>query len=241
MGNLLSIKDLVANTLLLRHVYGWADILVLYIPLLLIAPIILVLFKKRLAWVVLALSVLLWSVNFKNTNCTIACVSFFELTAWQLIFVLGMLAGFYKDTLANLYRNIKKFKLIKYSLVLLFIITVLLSVLNNIFENYKTYTDLLFNTETLGIGRIIVFALWFTVLYMSIEKYQSFTIKYFGWLYLTFGQNSLRTYIVQSAILFGFFYLPLPYSFWLNSLYYVFAILVTWGVVKGVRKVTERV
>jgi len=222
------LKDLVLNTLILRHVYGWADILVLYIPLLLLAPIILLLFKKRLSWLVLALSVLIWSLNFKNTNCTLACVSFFELTSWQLIFVLGMLAGFYKDNLAKLYRYIKEFRLIKYSIVLLFIITVLLSVLNNISDNYKYPSDLLFNTETLGIGRIIIFALWFTVFYMFIEKYKTFITKYLGWLYLTLGQNSLRTYIVQSTVLFGFFYLPLPYSFWLNSIYYLFAILVTW-------------
>lgn len=234
-GNL---KGMLLDTLLLKHVYGWADILVLYIPLLLAAPIILVLFKQNLSWLVLTLSVMMWSVNFNNTSCTFACVSFFDISSWQLMFILGMTSGLYKNKFAKYYKNIKNNRRFKYLIIGLFLSSIFLSAFSNFTNNYKTLTNAMFNTETLGIGRIIVFGVWFTFFYMLIEKYQRFITKYLGWLYLKFGQNSLQTYIVQSAILFGFYYLPIPYSFWLNSVYYIFAILLTWGLLKGQDRVT---
>ncbi len=92
-----SYSNLLVDTMLLRFSYGWADLLPLYVLLLLTAPIILYLFKRNLSVIVLLTSFLLWFTNLYEIECVRFCVSFFDLSSWQFMFVLGMFTAAHKN------------------------------------------------------------------------------------------------------------------------------------------------
>jgi hypothetical protein len=234
-----TIKDLFIDSFTLHYIYGWADILTLYLYFFLFAPLVLWLFKKQLHILVLIPSFILWALSFTSTSCNRFCVSIFDVYSWQFIFVLGMFTFYYRGFIFNLYRRAQQYLLIKLSIIGSFLGTVYLSVLDRFYnyfpESFDSVFAWVFDKNTLGIGVLLLFFLWITVLYYFIEKNLKHILKYFGWLYLTFGRNSLITYITQSFVLFVFFYLPFSYSFWITSFYYVITILITAILVKMIK------
>jgi hypothetical protein len=78
------IGDFLYKTLTLQYSYGWADFLQYYVIFLLAAPLVLWLCVRRKAWLVVAASVALWLARGLSFN-----------RAWQILFVGGMVAGYY--------------------------------------------------------------------------------------------------------------------------------------------------
>jgi hypothetical protein len=75
--------SLVKDTFSLYFSYGWADFLRYYAVYLFLAPLGIWLLRRRLWWVVLALSLSVWA----GTESM--------LTSWQILFFSGMIFGFY--------------------------------------------------------------------------------------------------------------------------------------------------
>src|SRR5690606_23927707 len=95
-------------------------------------------------------------------------------------------------------------------------LTIAFSVLDRLHNKFtdpqiKLLFDIAFAKIDLGPGRIILFFMWFVCLYHIFQRLQKPITKYLGWLFLTFGQNSLLTYSVQSVFLFVQYYIPFKY------------------------------
>jgi hypothetical protein len=80
------------------------DILPLYVLLLLTAPLVLAAIRRGASWVVLAASIAIWLVaqaapRFLMLSDPVFGIDAFRLPAWQLLFVVGLLAGHHRATL----------------------------------------------------------------------------------------------------------------------------------------------
>ena len=231
--------DQLLQALLFNYTYGWADLLIFYSILILISPLILWFLHKECWKSVLLVSFSLWLYGIITPGVQRVSASYFSLISWQFLFVLGMLVAYHRGFVSALYRRMfveQSSLLAKLVLAGVFFGSVVLSYLDvyrGVFAGTpKQIISVLFEKVELGPGRLLLFFIWFVFFYTLFLYLERPLSKYFGWLFLTFGENSLLTYVVQSAVLFASFYISVPYTSLNNFVYTTAAILVTVVLVK---------
>ena len=242
--------SLVKDTLLLKFNYGWADFLSFYAIFLFITPLAIWMLRKKLWHILLGLSLVVWILGTGMKSDLIVVQS------WQILFFGGMIIGYYRneieDWASQLKPNIKlNASKIIYSLSAItlaasvYFTTIakeyskssqfLTNLLNLDWANNFWHQNLekLFLKSTLPPLRLIVFLLWFSALYMLVNKFELKIKKWLGWLLLEFGQSSLYVYIVHAVLLFGLDLIIPDGQFWLvNFLINTSFVLVIWLMAK---------
>jgi hypothetical protein len=226
------VSDIVVNATLLKYSYGWADILYMYTIFVAVTPLIIWMIKKGFWKILLLVSLMIWYQNLRDYPNLRESASYLPLESWQLLYVIAILVGFFKEKVSAVFRKIFSYKYSFHALSFLFGITIYLSVLDRYKqffpEQYQHNINMFFDKLHLGPGRIFAFFVWFTFLYVLFAKIYPYALKYAGWILLKFGRNSLLNYTLQSGILFAFYYIPLGGSYFYNTLITTTAVIVLW-------------
>jgi hypothetical protein len=200
------------DTFTLRFNYGWGDFLNYYAVYLFAAPLAVWLIRKKLWYIVIMLSLIVWINSEKLTG------------SWNILFFSGLTVGYYKDELEKSFRRLKlRVRKMIVSLIYgLSLATLSLSVFfTTIAGEYgkegESFFGLdlsgaraygienlrpLFEKSSLSPLRLALFYLWFTALYLIVKKHEGWIKEKLGWILLVFGRNSLYVYIVHAVILY---------------------------------------
>jgi hypothetical protein len=235
---------LVYNAALLRYGFGWADFLSRFAVLTFLSPFAIYLLSHRRWWLLAIASLTAW--RFRGTNF---------IMAWQLIFGLGVVLGYYWHEMNGYVAKFehKRKSTLRRALMLSAGITFAFSYLslylmsylqntaahlpqwlNHFTWSWNNFDQVIWkycDKFTLGPGRIAFFLLWFSALYLLVEKHQPAIRKYSrDWL-LLLGQNSLFVYISHAFIVFVFkLFIPAQTSMWQNFLITALALLTLAGI-----------
>lgn len=203
--------ELIWHTVTLSYTYGWADFLRLYAIFIFFAPFALWFLRKGWWYVVIAISLAAWSLYPLMPHNSIMAQPF----SWQFIFFAGFIIGFYWSTIVAKWRSLaaKTRKIIGWSVVGAFALTAITSALlvfgyeisGAVGSQLTTLHHLIeknFDKDQLPIPRMILGAIWFWGLFYLFRRFESWIIKYFGWLLLSFGMNSLYVYTISAFVVF---------------------------------------
>ncbi len=214
---------LIKETLMLQYGWGWADFLMRFCILMLIAPFAFYGLMRGKWRFVLTISILTWLLRGQNFTF-----------AWQLLFFGGMTAGYYWDEINNFFLGLKPktARLLKHSAYILagisfvvsYLIVYLLSLLNDKIDSLNVgLRNLTLNINsineqvwvyaekwTLGPLRVVLFLLWFSVLYLIVNKYSDAINHYTKGSLELLGRNSLFVYLLHSLIVFVFHLYIIP-------------------------------
>lgn len=221
---------IINQTLLVRFGFGWSDFLPRFVILMLMAPSAFYLIAKGFWRIMVSLSVGLWVA--RNQNFTLA---------WQLLFNLGMLAGFYWDEITawfkkmsnrqKKYLSIGVYGLSAATLAISYASVFLLSYADEHFSPMPPWlqnTTIHFNNLndqiwvhsqkwTLGPLRIVLFFLWFSALYLLVHRREIKINQRTKGVLELLGRNSLYVYVLHSFIVFAFkFYIPVHTNIYQN-------------------------
>lgn len=210
---------LVGETLSLDYIYGWLDYLRLYAIFLVASPFAIWMLRRNLWWLVLALSLALWYFSpFYEWPVGLYIQPF----NWQLLFFGGMIIGFYWQQISawwkKLPRTIKTTTITSALTITVFslYLNIHLAFSGKISEEaflavgpVRDYLQVFFDKENLPIARLILFSAWFGSFFWLVNKLRDNIARLFGWLLLSFGNNSLYVYIVHGFFVF-FIALLLP-------------------------------
>lgn len=216
-----TIQSYLLNTFTLRYSYGWTDFLNRYAVFMFAAPFALWLASRRKAWVSVTLSFLVWLVLRDNPY-------FMPFAAWQLIFMTGLVVGYYLPELESRIINLSEkaktigFRVIVTAAVATYIISVWWSVvLPFVLNSYRSILsprayELLasidayrlsiwedwFSKSSLEPGRLLFGTLWFVGLYLLIRVYES-KVAYWrlGKMVEYLGKHSLFVYVTHGIII----------------------------------------
>ncbi len=226
---------IIEQALLMRFTYGWADFLVRFAILMFFAPFVFYLVAKRKWWLALAG---IWTVwIFRGQGFTLA---------WQLIFNLGILLGFYWQPLQRRFRslNSRARSVIKRSFLTAALVSFTFSyacvyILSLLFHlwgaghlppawQHVAFTWGWINHDiwnwadkwTMGPVRIMLFFIWFPVLYALVRRYELALSRYTRGLLEMLGRNSLFVYSLHSMIVFilKMYFIPAHTSVFQNIL-----------------------
>jgi len=216
------ITKLLVYAFSLRYNYGWTDFLGYYAIYLLLSPIALWLLRRGYWFILLFISTVIWYIG-GNSQLSM-----------QLLFFSGSIIGFYLPEIEYWFKHLStRMKLLTSGLIVsLASITIALSFFFNTFidtlHNVAHYPHFGLNVEKLftlnastiapyfdryrlAPGRLILFMLWFSALYILARRYEALIKKLLGGFLIIYGQNSLYVYIVHSFFVF-FSHLIFPSS-----------------------------
>ena len=205
--------SMVWNVLSFQYLYGWADYLRLYCLFMLVSPVVLWLLRHGKWWVALLGSIIVWlavpELDWPQSVYT-------QPFNWQLLFFSGMIIGFHWQEIAGfwkkipiLWRKIGTATLVTTSLVTL-AVNLYLSFGGELGQAvYDVVAPLreelqyaYFNKENLQWPRVLMFFAWFWSSFWFFTKFEKQITKFFGWLLLSFGTNSLYVYTVHAFLIF---------------------------------------
>ncbi|HET8884069.1 MAG TPA: OpgC domain-containing protein [Candidatus Saccharimonadales bacterium] len=200
------------GALTFEYIYGWADYLRLYAIFILFSPIAVWLLRKKLWYVVLAVSIFIWT---QFHNSTLGSEELSQVYSWQLIFFSGLIIGFHWDAIANWWRRlnvtIRKVtigivvSLAAVTMVTNFVVLYGQSLLGLPFEFLPAIHDAVspfFDKEELPIPRLALFLLWFWASFWLFARFEKQIMRVLGWLLLPFGANSLYVYTLHAVLVF---------------------------------------
>lgn len=207
-----NIFNIIWGALTFEYIYGWADYLRLYAIFILFSPFAMWLLRRQLWYVLLAISIAVWT-QFSNSPLETDELS--QVFSWQLIFFSGLIIGFHWNQIVAWWKqrraSIRKATIITVvSLAALtmaanFIIIFGQSLFGLPFALLPTIHDSLsplFDKESLPPLRLLLFIIWFGASFWLFTRFEKQIIRTFGWLLLPFGHNSLYVYTLHAVLVF---------------------------------------
>lgn len=223
------------DTFTLRYAFGWAEFLNRYAVFMLLAPFAVWLIAKGRAWIVAVISFAIWFF-FRETE------RFLPFSPWQLIFMYGIILGYYLPHIEDIIRQFtKKWRSALYATVCgLAITTYILSVIvfvaapplfapDSFIMQLNYQLTPLFDKNHLAPARIAIGILWFAALYAACRKYEKQISKYTYGVLEVFGRQSLFVYCTHAFILFIidlYFLPPAPNLIVLNTIVTLFVLAI---------------
>lgn len=207
--------NVILGGLSLQYLYGWADFLRLYAIFLIMAPLALWLLRKGKWYIVIAASCAIWAFFPTAHGLEDKTLELLMPISWQLIFFVGLTIGYHwvdvqkwwQRQTNNFRRSIKIPVLSIATITLLANIVLVVGIAVHLIpisvqETYNTQLATTFNKEELTIPRLTLFALWFTLGLTIFMRYEAQIRRWFGWILMPFGTNSLYVYIMHAIVLF---------------------------------------
>ena len=244
---------LLTDALLLRSGPHQFQIVGLYVALFaLITPFVLWMLSKKQTLLLLAISWALYLFNWFQPESQPATAEIritgaqfeyaFPLIVWQLLYVHGMIVGFYKQPLLDFFRNKvgKLFVPLSFFLSLLFMIFSLNHPMPQFvcwmkfsFIPADTFNELYFNyfqKYKLGIGRLLNIMVLFISIYALLTRFWQLCNRALGWFLIPLGQASLYVFFIHIFILLLVENTPFPayQNFWINAAIHTFVFALVW-------------
>ena len=203
--------DVLFGALTYEYIYGWADFLRLYAIFILFAPLALWLLRRGKAYIVLLLSILVYATLPLFQEFTRYSDELLMPVTWQVIFFGGFVIGFYTKQISARWQAIashhqRYIKTAIYTIAGLTVSANIVIAFGGAASDTLLYIRLglepYFNKEALPPPRIILFSIWFLASFWLFQKFEPQIMKFFGWILLPFGANSLYVYTVHAFVIF---------------------------------------
>jgi hypothetical protein len=199
-----SLRDWILGALVLRKTYGDHNLLAVYALFMLVAPLGLHAMMRGRTLFFLAASGLVWAASFRYWLRWSSSVQ--ADASWQLLFALGMAAGFHEERLAACWAALSaraRRAIVGAGAVLTVAILAASVVRLQVPPEAQSQLEVaLFHRERLGPGRIACALVVVATMYACARIFEDRLARTAGRIFVPLGQHSLYVYILQSMLTF---------------------------------------
>ncbi|WP_284984001.1 OpgC domain-containing protein [Arthrobacter sp. efr-133-TYG-118] len=251
MGDLLHYPTppAVIPAILLLQFGPWQfNIMGLYVIMLLLSPLILAAFARGKVVLVLLASFLLYAAG-SVLHLRLLPSQFedsFPLSVWQILFILGMAAGYYRRTIVAWFSDPRRRLLVALCAVLtagfaLFSWANPYAVNDFAFRlgvlpssEFRSFYDAYFGRTYLGPGRLLNVVVLVISAYAFLTAYWKLVERALGWLLIPLGQATLYVFVVHVFLILAISNIPALQqgNVWLNTGAYVLILGLLWTMVR---------
>lgn len=252
-----SFFELISSALMLRCGPHQFQVIGLYVALFaLITPLFFWMISKKRLKLLVGISWCLYLINFgmPEKAATTAEIRWtgaqfeyaFPLIAWQLVYLHGLLIGYYEKKLLAFFNTVRGKQFIYFSFFLS--ACFLVFTLNHPMAEFANWSKLsfippetfdylythYFQKYKLGPGRLINMVVLLLSIYVLLTRFWLPINRVFGWFLIPLGQASLYVFVVHVFVLLLISNTPLPglHNFWVNSLIHIGVLSTIWIMVK---------
>ena len=185
------------DVVLLRQTFYLSDVMMMYTFLMLASVGALwMLVRGHTRWL-FAISISLWTgyqLFGLQIPWTIEGNTTFNLAAWQLLFFVGMIIGYHRDTFAQVLNRLPR-------MPYLVLAACLMVILVQVYHNPGTWSNALFLKSAVAPGRLFASIIVFQFAYLMATTMWKPITNSLGWLLMPLGQNALYAYTMHVAII----------------------------------------
>jgi hypothetical protein len=197
--------DFIMSVLTLHRTFYMTDILLLYTLLLLAAVPALFFLAHGYSKSVLACAWGLWALwqlvpQYAQFPWPIAGNRVFNFPAWQVLFMTAMVIGYHRQQLAQRMTLLFARRVLMLSSALV-VGTLLLYIYQPLGTDNAVLIDRLFGKADLRLGRLLVFASFFSFALALLTVAWKPLSRALNWLFLPLGQNALPAYTLHLGVL----------------------------------------
>jgi hypothetical protein len=256
-----TLPQLIVGALTLHFSYHGTDILVMYTMLVAAAPAVFFLLSEGKTVHVLAASWGIWALNAlfpeqATLTWDVVNSAYFPLSAWQVLFVSGLVLGYHREAIAERLSWLRKglvggletldaaARVMAAPIAALVVVTIsrttgLAAALGTVYLEGSLQAEL-FTKPGLGPGRLVLFFLAIALAYAVLTLFWKPVQRALGWFLIPLGQNALYGYTMQFGAILTLYNLFTAFgvgsddpSFKLvNSLAQLGSVLVIWLMVR---------
>lgn len=226
------VTTILVNALTLRYTYGWADFLTFYVPMFLVAPLLVWLLSRKLWPLVLVLAYAgFWLPSHYDTRF------YSPFLQWGVYFFIGATAGYHWDELRQLMARLSPTwrSWVRNSLTIAALVIYLFGLLvlfkPELVSQSHTYYDF-FENNRLGLLRPLAAPISVAGTYFLVRRFEDPIARTVGKVIIPFGRNSLYVYVAQSFVVFLTPFAFGPKSFTFNTLFDLSVIALIWVAVR---------
>jgi len=251
------IFKLISQALLLRIGPHQFQIIGMYVAMfILVTPFVFFMISRQRVGLLLGLSWVIYFINFGAHEPNHGSPAFrptgaqfeyaFPILAWQLIYVHGVVAGYFKKDLIEFFATNLGRLVLTVSFVLTFAFFLL--TWNNPMPQFSGVSLQMISPETfhswygqyfqkykLGPGRILNATVLLITMYAILSRCWGPINKALGWFFIPLGQASLYVFYVHIFFLLIIANTPLPEmkDFWINTMIHAVLLLTIWAMVRS--------
>ena len=247
-----NLSVLISKALLLQIGPHQFQIIGMYVVMfILFTPVVFFMISKQKVALLLGLSWILYAIHygapFQSLRPTGAQFEYaFPILAWQLIYVHGVVAGYYKQELLAFFSTDWGKRLV-YACIALSVGFIWLT-FNHPLHQFPDWAKLhvipkdtflyiyeeYFPKSKLGIGRLINAVVLFIAIYALMTRCWQPLNRALGWFFIPLGQASLYVFFIHVFLLLAIANTPLPGydNFWINSAIHAGLLALVWVMVK---------
>ncbi|RAX46211.1 OpgC domain-containing protein [Arthrobacter sp. AQ5-05] len=243
------VPDHLIPALFLLQVGPWQfNIMGLYVILLALSPLVLMLLSRGMVWLVLTVSLGLYILGI-STQVRLLPSQFedsFPLLIWQVLFVLGMVAGYYRRQVVAWFSHPRQRALL-WACVLLAAALAIFSWTSPYFSNnydirlallpeptFRAVYDGFFGRTGLEPGRLLNVLLVIITGYAMLSAYWRPLERALGWFLIPLGQATLYVFILHVFMIIGVANIPAlrQGNIWINTAASIVILALLWTMVK---------
>lgn len=247
-----NLSTLISKALLLQIGPHQFQVIGMYVVMfILITPLVFFMLSKQRVGLLLGISWVVYAIHygapFQSLRPTGAQFEYaFPIMAWQLIYVHGIVVGYYKQEVVDFFRTVWGKWLIVAS-VLLSLGFIFLTwnhplphipqwiTLNMIpAETFNYLNSEYFAKNKIGIGRLLNVVVLFISIYALLTVCWRPLNRALGWFFIPLGQASLYVFFIHVFLLLAIMNTPLPgyNDFWVNTAVHAGLLALVWVMVK---------
>jgi len=251
------IFELMSQAFLLRIGPHQFQIIGMYVAMfILVTPFVFFMISRQRTGLLLGISWVIYFINFGAQEPNYGSPAFrptgaqfeyaFPILAWQLIYVHGVVAGYFKKEVIAFFST----AIGRAAMYLSFALTAAFFLLtwNNPMaqfadislqmitpETFNSWNAQYFQKYKLGPGRVLNTMVLLITLYAILSRCWGPINKALGWFFIPLGQASLYVFYVHIFFLLIIANTPLPKmnDFWINTMIHVGLLLAVWAMVKS--------
>ncbi len=191
--------ELIEDAFNLNYTYVWVHFLTYYALFLAASPAAIWLLRKRKAWMVVVLSLIVLAVGWAMHNSAMQ---------WQAAFFIPSVAGYYLESIRRKWQSLQAHTRVTITTTV-WTLTALTITSSVIFTFYSTgFTDVanfvnnvLFAKDSISLLRLSLSFIWFVGFLLLFEHFTKWIDRWLGWLLLPIGTRSLTAYILHGVAL----------------------------------------
>jgi hypothetical protein len=194
------------------------DILQLYVLCLLVSPGIFWLLRRGMWMPLLTLSWTLWGIQQFHPYCFSfqpldRTHPYFVFSTWQLLYVHGVVGGYYKDKLSKFWQKLPKTPILSAAIAIV-IVALLMAHFDLQMGTWPNKVGdralwlRLTERSTNGPIRLVTLGGLFTLMFVCVDRFWNPLYRSLGKLLIPLGQNSLYVYIVHAFFTLAWFAIP---------------------------------
>ena len=220
------------RSLTLRTGTHGSEILVLYVAVMLLAPLAFWAFAHRRAWLVVLASSLIYGLGVTVPNVTrTPLASLFDPATWQILFFAGLVIGFHRKDLARILAESKQLRGVLEVTTVIFGLGFAYLFLTN-FAIWPALPGMLGAREWLRPIRLALVALELQTAYILVSWLWKPLRALFGWFLEPLGRGGLTTFMLHFVVIDALYNLPTYSSRNDQTLWQITALLGLWSLVK---------